>query len=433
MFHSNKNILRKFLDGILIKLLSLATSYLYVLFVTKIYGVQTWGMVALTIALINVLSSVGKFGLDISALKYASIHSDFMGKVKSIYFKSFKLILIITSIISLAIYFTSLFLLDHAEYESVINVMVMTSLCLIPYSITALNGQILRSLGKTRTYFFYVDLFKTLLPLLFTILFFTVKFKSELILWTIGSSYTLGFMLSTASVLFTLKGYHSIPTMRSKDLIKISRSLFFASAGVLFIGWTDTIIIGILDSAENTGTYDIIFKISQVSSISLIAVNAFIAPMISKYYHLRNMEEMRNLLFKISKLLSFVSLITFLVFAVFYSPIFSLFDLAIENTTTISYYLLIFSQCLNTFFGPVALILQLTGDEKYYSKVIWSVVTLNILLNILLIHVLGITGAALASLLSMFIWNILTYLRVKRLYQISTIYIPGISKQFKSK
>ena len=73
------------------------------------------------------------------------------------------------------------------------------------------------------------------------------------------------------------------------------------------------------------------------------------------------------------------------------------------------------AQLINACMGSVGLILNMTGNEKDTAIVLASTAGLNICLNALLIPLYGILGAAIATAISIILWNIiLSYFIFKR-------------------
>jgi O-antigen/teichoic acid export membrane protein len=78
-----------------------------------------------------------------------------------------------------------------------------------------------------------------------------------------------------------------------------------------------------------------------------------------------------------------------------------------EAQTTLK--ILVLGQLANTFFGPVIMVLNMTGHERI---VMWSVIACalgNIALNALLIPIYGATGAAIATATTLFAWNLILH------------------------
>lgn len=71
--------------------------------------------------------------------------------------------------------------------------------------------------------------------------------------------------------------------------------------------------------------------------------------------------------------------------------------------------LLVLGQIANTFFGSSIGLLTMTGNERHAMKGLVIGATLNVLLNALLVPQYGIEGAAVATLISTLLWNLLLW------------------------
>ena len=91
----------------------------------------------------------------------------------------------------------------------------------------------------------------------------------------------------------------------------------------------------------------------------------------------------------------------------------------------------IFLSCgrlISSFSGSVGNILQMTGNQNIYAKIILFGAILNVLLNLILIPRYGINGAAIASMCSLTVWNLSMVLVVKKKFGFYTFYIPFLKR-----
>ena len=86
--------------------------------------------------------------------------------------------------------------------------------------------------------------------------------------------------------------------------------------------------------------------------------------------------------------------------------------------------ILTIGQSVNAVSGSVGYILQMTGKEIVFQNIVTASVMLNIILNIILIPLFGITGAAVASAASMIFWNAVSAVYIVKSEKIITVYLP---------
>jgi O-antigen/teichoic acid export membrane protein len=58
----------------------------------------------------------------------------------------------------------------------------------------------------------------------------------------------------------------------------------------------------------------------------------------------------------------------------------------------------------------------MTGNEKAFRNILTVGLIINVVLNLILIPRIGIIGAAIASAISLIVWNILSLIYIKRTF-----------------
>lgn len=76
-------------------------------------------------------------------------------------------------------------------------------------------------------------------------------------------------------------------------------------------------------------------------------------------------------------------------------------------------------------FGPIGSLLIMTGNENHAARILWQTALLNVALNGMFIPFYGAVGAAVASSISLIIWNVLLFVRVNKSIGISSfVWVP---------
>jgi len=173
----------------------------------------------------------------------------------------------------------------------------------------------------------------------------------------------------------------------------------------ILISWIDRLVIGVARPEQDIAVYDIAAKLSILVSFNLDAINSILAPKIARFYSQglkKRMEDTINFSVAIS------SIIALTIFSVLY--FFDDFLLGLFGSEYIAgkYVLLYLSlgQLFNCLMGSVGTILQMTGNQKTYRRIMLEGLIVNILLNIILVGIMGIEGAAIATACSLIFWNV---------------------------
>ena len=91
---------------------------------------------------------------------------------------------------------------------------------------------------------------------------------------------------------------------------------------------------------------------------------------------------------------------------------------------TIAFLILSVGRLISSLSGPAGNILQMTNNQNIYAKILFIGALFNIVLNYILIPIYGVNGAAIASMLSLVIWNVLMIYQVRRKFGFYTFYQP---------
>ena len=180
---------------------------------------------------------------------------------------------------------------------------------------------------------------------------------------------------------------------------------------------TDALMLGYFQGTESVGLYFVASRASHLVRLISLAVNMSLASNIAKLYSENNMEKLQKIITK-SSYLTFGSSLIIGGFLIAFGYRFLL--IYGENFTQ-SYSCLVIlcvAQIFNSFIGSVGILLDMTGNEKISATGIGISSICNILLNWFFIPKWGIEGAAFATAISIFIWNIYLAISVKKTLKI---------------
>ena len=83
-------IFSKSLSAFILKIIGAIFGYAFILFVTRHFGAEVWGVFALGLMVLNVFAIFGKLGVDTVLLKYVASYNYNYAKINSLYKKGFK-------------------------------------------------------------------------------------------------------------------------------------------------------------------------------------------------------------------------------------------------------------------------------------------------------------------------------------------------------
>ncbi|MEO4045285.1 flippase [Hoeflea sp. CAU 1731] len=183
---------------------------------------------------------------------------------------------------------------------------------------------------------------------------------------------------------------------------------FTMMAGINLINKkTDILMLGFFSSASDVGVYTVVFQGAMLVSLPLTAVNAVLAPNIARLYTQGDHQRLQRLITVATLATSLVAGIAGLgLILVGRWLLASVFGNDFADGYPVLAILCI-GQLMNTLAGSVSMFLNMTGHEKDALKGATVSAMLNVILNALLIPYFGMVGAAIATAISLMIWNIL--------------------------
>jgi O-antigen/teichoic acid export membrane protein len=163
--------------------------------------------------------------------------------------------------------------------------------------------------------------------------------------------------------------------------------------------WSDTLLLSILRSAAEVGIYNAALRTTLLLSLLAVAINALYAPMIADHYHHRRYERIQTILKTLIRWCLTLALPIVIAMCLLADQILSLWGANFGAGST-ALMLLAISQLLFIFSGLFAFTLLMCGRQYLEVTNVVFVTVLNIGLNLYLMPRYGITGAAIAMLLS---------------------------------
>ena len=183
----------------------------------------------------------------------------------------------------------------------------------------------------------------------------------------------------------------------------------------LINNYADLIILGIFRTDEEVGIYRAAFQFSMLVTFIMIAINQVVQPYFAKMHEIGDFLRMRKLLDNASKLTLFLTLPIVVIFVFFnelllvsiFGPDYISGGLALAILVTGSF--------AKSVFGYGHAVLMMAGYEREVLRfVVWSGLA-NVLINLILVPILGIEGAAVGTAVTMGCLFVVLFLKAKKM------------------
>ncbi len=218
------------------------------------------------------------------------------------------------------------------------------------------------------------------------------------------------------------------------DIFKFSTPVLISGIAVVLIGYADTLILTFFRNLEDVALYQVALPTSQLLLVFSSSIAAVSLPLISGLYATKKTEEIG----KTIKIMTFSLVLVLVPFVIlFISSADAIIGIifgpsflgASETLQILSVSMLIYS---------VFIIFQTTldaiGKPFLNTKIMFVIAAVNIILNIMLVPLFGILGAAVASFISFTCGMILGFWEVERhvkssiqYKKLATIFACGIA------
>lgn len=421
-------LLKKSGIALMVKSSAVAMQYLFILTVARTQGAGSLGSFALSLTVMQLLSIVALLGLDtwltrrIAALKSQSDLEGVTRAYRTVTGITLASGLTLGGALFLAAPFISTSLFGKPNLEVHLQTI---SIALPLLVLITVHAGIFRGI-KNMTGF---TLFKAAIPLLNALILLAAYFGLNEI------SPATAYVISTAIVLagyvfFWHKNPHHVPVHHTgtplhwRTLIGESLPMMITGSIFFIMNWVDNLVIGVFRTEAEVGLYDSAFKIASMAAITLMAINAIQAPSFAEQHSKQESGKLKASVRRSGMLLFYTSLPISLFLFIFPEWILSFFGPEFTSAAD-CVRILVVGNFINAWTGSVGILLQMTGYHQQYNRIILYASALCVIMNLVLVPLLGILGAAISSSATKALQNLAATLLVHRKLHINTLHIPG--------
>ena len=398
---------------LIIKILGTFGAYLFAWYISRNYGPEGNGILAFTLTLAVLLAALYNLGLNTYAVK---IIPQF---IQGGHFKGadnfYRQALILIRRITLAGSFITLGISYLVSSPSLSRDLFLVSFLSIPVS----QILFLSHNYKARKNMVGFSLLQNNLMQIGALLLLLLPF------WGGAESTEPVWACVLAGVLMTIIGIYDIkPDKIQKERksyqsffsLHLRESLPMLAGGLAFmiLNLTDRLMLRFLDSTIQLGIYDIALRLSNISLLGILSLNAMAEPKFAEFFARNEMTGLKRFVGRMTWTGMIISTPVIAVLAIFPDFWLGLFGEGsdyLEGQSTL--HILLIGQAVSVFCGAVLVLLNMTGHQRSVQTILVVASLLNIVLNALLIPYMGIDGAAWATVISTGVWNIWAFWVVK--------------------
>ena len=411
----------------------LMSGYLLTLIIANLFGADGLGDYVLSITVLRLFTLLSKLGLDTTSIKFIASFAS-QNKWTSIFKFRNKVVFIL--IIS-SIFFSFLLYTLSQPIADLINAQVkyikLNSFFILPMSFFMLHYQSLRGLKRIAEFSFFYRMSQSLFTVVSVLIIYYFIQDNEVPIYAYLVSLLLVSVLAFLSFRYNLnkKSYGKesaeMQILKYSQILKISVPLMFAQSVQFIMAWTDKLMLGSMTTTVDVGVYHTAFKLSMFAAVALMSVNSIASPKFAEMFAKKDFLGLKKVVHQSTKMIFWSSFPLVIVFFMFPDFLLGLFGEEFKVGVT-AFIFLSCGRLISSFSGSVGNILQMTGNQNIYAIILLIGAILNVVLNLILIPLYGINGAAIASMSSLIVWNLSMVLVVKQKFGFYTFYIPFIKR-----
>lgn len=389
------NFLNKILDSFIGKVSYSVLLMVFTIICTRLYGIEIFGAFTFAFTLVTILMLVAKAGMDYGLIYF----------IPQTNYKFVSLALLVNVVISLTLVFILQFFIKELY--------LLLSLPLIwLYSFEQLVFGIYRSEEKIKEFYLINGVYAMLVRIIAVILLYKFSVSVFSILGAVYFSFIFSFVFYFKYVKSKISKIYF-----EKKFLKYSFPLMLSSFLGVFVDRVDILMLGVYSSNTSAGVYQVVTQVSSVLLMVLFILNTALAPKISKLYNEGNLDYLKKIYVNSTRVLFLIALIFVSIIIIFNEQILTIFGggavaggLALIIRTI--------GQFINVSVGAVWSMLAMSGNPNIQMYCNLSVCILNLLLNLYLIPRYDFNGAAISSMISIGLINIIGYLFVKKKFKV---------------
>ncbi|MEX0729495.1 MAG: flippase [Aquisalimonadaceae bacterium] len=205
-------------------------------------------------------------------------------------------------------------------------------------------------------------------------------------------------------------------------------SLALLAGMQIFNKYTDILMLGIFGEAEEVGIYRIAMQAAILVAFGFQATSMVVAPYFTRLYEQGDVKRLQYLVTITTRIMLLVAVPIVVIFIIFGESILGLIFGSEYVAGYMALSILAIGKLLSSAFGPVAFLLNMTGNERSTAKAAAAGAGGNVLLNFILIPLYGMNGAAIATAVTLVSWHVILWWIARRELGIQTLPFPAFRR-----
>lgn len=394
-------------------LLSLALA----IFLARYLGPKDYGVYAFAMAVIQVLAIPVSMGLPQLVIRETAIActNESWGLLRGLWRFSTAIVLLLSVVIA-GLVVLLIWLLDDQVAEARAETLLL-ALALVPLlALGKLRGAALVGLGRVVIGQLPDGIIRPVIFMAFLVVGFlglsdfrlTAASTMALHVVAAGAAFVVGAYLLWRNRPAALAGTPG-PEYQSGLWVRAALPLALIGGLQVINQYLDILMVGLLRSDSEVGIFRVVAQGSMLVAFGLQAVSIVVSPDFARLHNQGDVDRLQHLVTQTARATFVLALPVVLIFIVFGEELLIWVFGAAYGAGYTALVVLVIGQLINASMGTVGALLNMTGYERDTLRGVAVAAVTNIVLNVLLIPPFGIEGAAVATALTLAVWNIILW------------------------
>lgn len=399
---------------------TMGIGYLVKIYAARVLGAELLGLYALGMTLVSLTQLIGSLGLNGTAARYVAIYNATgrHNELRGFLIRSVGFVLLFNSSLSIGLFFCGGWVTRHL-YHAPKLAQYIPFFCVLAV-LGALNlfyCQVLAGFKDIAKRTVINNFVGTTLVSALTMALLASGTAMRGYLWAqIVNSVVLVAWLMAAVRRMTPKDARlsraSLPPL-DPEVKAFAAAAFGMGAVEFLVSQADKILIGLYLNTALVGIYVVASTLSALIPLVLQSVNQIFAPVIADLHSRDRKDVLQRLFQSLTKWVLGFSLPLACVMIAFAAPLMRIFGSSFEAGWPVLVIGAV-GQIVNCGVGSVGYLLLMSGNQRQLMKVQFAMVPVSLIINITLIPVLGVVGAALAAAVVNVAGNLWNLLEVRK-------------------
>lgn len=408
----NSSFVLQSLNTLIFRVFGVVLLFGFTLFLTNNFSPKIVGQYDFVRSFLLVIGSICLLGCDQSILYFRGRlkGTNSLYVLKGIYKKSVGILFSLSMILFLIVFcinkdFVNIFFSDQGVH----SILLKSSGLLFFSALTTLNIEVFRALDRLYVAELFRNTIKHIPLVLGAILLVYIKKEIYLV-----DAFLIGFVILAIITTIIVFNYFSKVKMNTvneavtyKEIVIKSYPIAISGMALFLLMSFDIMFLKKYRDDETVAFYSVAVKLMTILSMVIVTVNITVSTKIAEYFSIKNNAELNKIVKNSSRLIFILTFPAVVLICLFSEYILSFFGsdyLAAKEALLI----LILGQGICSVFGSASVYLNMTGRQHLFQVILVVAVLVNFVLNRLLVPQYGMTGAAVAFVVSSFLWNFIS-------------------------